>query len=134
MKQKEVDEVVEEMALQIVRHWVNQIREKVIPSEQGLPDFEVDTIDEKRLKRFWDVSRNTWALFYQAHPYKPNHVVVSAIFSKGGTVDIMKPDVPQKVKDNFKRWFRDNRNNLEELAKGFQDGKYRVDKIGRTKV
>ena len=102
---KLVDDIGEEMMKAIHRHWVNQIRDLTIPSQKEFAVFEIDPIDEFRMKNFWDQQRNIWSLLFQPHPKLQQCMIGFGLPGKSEKVTIME-EGSEEEKKAYKEWWK----------------------------
>ena len=103
--QEEIDKIGDKLAIDIHKHWVNQTRELTIASSDKFLKYEIDPIDEFRMKNFWDQQRNIWSVFLQPHPEHKKNMVCFGISGEPSAVEILKTGTPQERKA-FKKWWK----------------------------
>jgi hypothetical protein len=88
----------------IHKYWSKFLREETLPSATEFSIFEIDPIDEFRMKNFWDQQRNAWALLLQKHPVHANLMIAYGLPGKSVQVPILKEGSPAEQKE-FKEWW-----------------------------
>ena len=102
--QKEIDEIGNKLAVDIHKQWVNYMREPTIPHAKKFSIYEVDPIDEFRMKNFYDQQRNIWSVFLQPHPRDNKSMVCFGIAGKSLAVDVMIEGSDEEKKA-YKEWW-----------------------------
>ena len=103
--QEEVDKLGNKLTVDIHSRWVNQMRELTIPHKEAFDVFEVDPIDEFRMKNFWNQQRSVWSVFLQPHPRHKKQMVCFGIAGDPGQVPILEHG-SEEEKKAYKEWWK----------------------------
>lgn len=82
-----IDKVADYLTLDIHKIWANQTRDLTIPHATEFPLTEVDPIDEFRMKHFWEVQRNTWAVVMQPDPRSRQYTICYGLPGMSDAID-----------------------------------------------
>ena len=113
--QEEMDKIGDKLAIDIHKYWVNYTRELTIDSKDKFAVFDIDPIDEFRMKNFWDQQRNIWAVFLQPHPHHKKNMVCFGISGEPTAVEILKTGTPEERKA-YKKWWKKIREERKEIG------------------
>lgn len=131
--QEEIDNIGNKLAIDIHDKWVNQTRDLTIPHAEDFSIYEVDPIDEFRMKNFYDQQRNIWAVFMQPNPKNKKSMICFGVAGKSIAVDVMIKG-SEKEKKAYKEWWvkvRKERKNIssDNYLSGVKKGYHGKGKI-----